>query len=263
MTKYSGINQRAELPDEAVFGYWLQKYSSGRMKVYDELTADSAWTLFFCMMLSEVNTGGELVVSYKGCLVIYFSLLFLTVPLDRLVSESDFIVVSCSLTPDTQGLCDKAFFSKMKNTAVFINSSRSRPLRPSRQVCLCAFSRGWTRSGLCAQGGGGEPGRSVRGFDYWTDCCSWPGRHHTWTTPYKPPPAFTQKLRWVSTFKQYPNLHIVTVLTFFAASFCPRAVVLPHIGSATYSTRGIMAALAAQNLLGGLQGAEMPSELTL
>lgn len=44
--------------------------------------------------------------------------------MDTLVSESDFIVVSCSLTPETQGLCDKAFFSKMKNTAVFVNTSR-------------------------------------------------------------------------------------------------------------------------------------------
>lgn len=40
------------------------------------------------------------------------------------MSESDFVVMSCSLTPETQGLCDKAFFSKMKNTAVFVNTSR-------------------------------------------------------------------------------------------------------------------------------------------
>lgn len=38
-------------------------------------------------------------------------------------------------------------------------------------------------------------------------------------------------------------------------------VVLPHIGSATYSTRGVMMALAARNLLAGLQGTDMPSEL--
>ncbi|KAJ0050214.1 hypothetical protein NL108_014058, partial [Boleophthalmus pectinirostris] len=46
------------------------------------------------------------------------------VPLDVLLSECDFVVLSCSLTPETQGLCDKAFFSKMKDTAVFINTSR-------------------------------------------------------------------------------------------------------------------------------------------
>lgn len=40
-------------------------------------------------------------------------------------------------------------------------------------------------------------------------------------------------------------------------------VVLPHIGSATYSTRGIMSELTANNLLTGLTGSEMPSELKL
>lgn len=48
-----------------------------------------------------------------------------SVPLDTLLCESDFVVVSCSLTPETQELCNKNFFSKMKNTAVFINTSRS------------------------------------------------------------------------------------------------------------------------------------------
>ena len=46
------------------------------------------------------------------------------VPLDTLVAESDFVVVSCSLTPDTKVMCDQAFFNKMKKTAVFVNSSR-------------------------------------------------------------------------------------------------------------------------------------------
>lgn len=46
------------------------------------------------------------------------------VPIAQLAAESDFIVVACSLTPDTRGLCNKDFFQKMKNTAVFINISR-------------------------------------------------------------------------------------------------------------------------------------------
>ncbi|TFK81194.1 hypothetical protein K466DRAFT_634369 [Polyporus arcularius HHB13444] len=41
----------------------------------------------------------------------------------------------------------------------------------------------------------------------------------------------------------------------------PRCVVLPHIGSATTDTRIGMATLAANNLLGGLFGKEMPAEL--
>lgn len=46
------------------------------------------------------------------------------VPIAQLAAESDFIVVACSLTPDTRGLCNKDFFQKMKDTAVFINISR-------------------------------------------------------------------------------------------------------------------------------------------
>lgn len=41
------------------------------------------------------------------------------------------------------------------------------------------------------------------------------------------------------------------------------AVILPHIGSATHATRSTMAVLAADNLLAGLRGDPMPSELLL
>lgn len=41
------------------------------------------------------------------------------------------------------------------------------------------------------------------------------------------------------------------------------AVILPHIGSATYATRSTMAVLAAKNLLAGLRGEPMPHELQL
>ncbi|NXP18422.1 GRHPR reductase, partial [Scytalopus superciliaris] len=46
------------------------------------------------------------------------------VPLTRLAEESDFVVVSCALTPATQGMCNKDFFSRMKKTSVFVNTSR-------------------------------------------------------------------------------------------------------------------------------------------
>ncbi|KAM3612010.1 uncharacterized protein V6R79_000939 [Siganus canaliculatus] len=128
------------------------------------------------------------------------------VPLDTLVAESDFIVVSCSLTPETQGLCDKAFFSKMKNSAVFINTSRGAVV--NQEDLYEALTSGQI---------------AAAGLDV--------------TTP-----------------EPLPTNHPLLALK--------NCVVLPHIGSATYSTRGIMAALSAQNLLGGLQGTEMPSELT-
>ncbi|TMS17768.1 Glyoxylate reductase/hydroxypyruvate reductase [Larimichthys crocea] len=128
------------------------------------------------------------------------------VPLDTLVSESDFIVVSCSLTPETQGLCDKAFFSKMKSTAVFVNSSRGAVV--NQEDLYEALTSGQI---------------AAAGLDV--------------TTP-----------------EPLPTNHPLLTLK--------NCVVLPHIGSATYSTRGIMAALSANNLLGGLQGTDMPSELT-
>ncbi|XP_031175426.1 glyoxylate reductase/hydroxypyruvate reductase [Sander lucioperca] len=128
------------------------------------------------------------------------------VSLDTLVSESDFIVVSCSLTPETQGLCDKAFFSKMKNTAIFVNSSRGAVV--NQEDLYEALTSGQI---------------AAAGLDV--------------TTP-----------------EPLPTNHPLLTLK--------NCVVLPHIGSATYSTRGVMGALSAQNLLGGLQGTDMPSELT-
>ncbi|XP_007548313.1 glyoxylate reductase/hydroxypyruvate reductase [Poecilia formosa] len=129
------------------------------------------------------------------------------VPLDTLVSESDFVVVSCSLTPETQGLCDKAFFSKMKKTAVFINSSRGAVV--NQEDLYEALNSGQI---------------AAAGLDV--------------TTP-----------------EPLPTNHPLLTLK--------NCVVLPHIGSATYSTRGVMSALTVQNLLGGLQGLDMPSELRL
>ncbi|XP_068596376.1 glyoxylate reductase/hydroxypyruvate reductase isoform X2 [Brachionichthys hirsutus] len=127
------------------------------------------------------------------------------VPLDTLASESDFVVVTCPLTPETRGMCDEAFFSKMKPTAVFVNVSRGAVV--NQEDLYEALS-------------GGEI--AAAGLDV--------------TTP-----------------EPFPTNHPLLSLT--------NCVVLPHIGSATYSTRGTMAALAAQNLLGGLQGADMPCEL--
>uniref|UniRef100_A0A3Q3LJE6 Glyoxylate reductase/hydroxypyruvate reductase n=1 Tax=Mastacembelus armatus TaxID=205130 RepID=A0A3Q3LJE6_9TELE len=129
------------------------------------------------------------------------------VPLDTLITESDFIVVSCSLTPETQGLCDKAFFSKMKNTAVFVNSSRGAVV--NQEDLYEALSSGQI---------------AAAGLDV--------------TTP-----------------EPLPTNHPLLTLK--------NCVVLPHIGSATYSTRRTMLALAVRNLLGGVQGTEMPIILTL
>ncbi|XP_053321799.1 glyoxylate reductase/hydroxypyruvate reductase-like [Spea bombifrons] len=43
---------------------------------------------------------------------------------EKLAEDSDFVIVTCSLTPETEGLCNKEFFGRMKKTAIFINTSR-------------------------------------------------------------------------------------------------------------------------------------------
>ncbi len=44
--------------------------------------------------------------------------------LDEFLSRSDFVVVTCALTPETHGLLDRARLARMKPTAVVINVSR-------------------------------------------------------------------------------------------------------------------------------------------
>ena len=46
------------------------------------------------------------------------------VDLNDLLSKSDFVIVNCSLSPETQNLFDIDKFRRMKKTAMFINTSR-------------------------------------------------------------------------------------------------------------------------------------------
>ncbi|XP_068178481.1 glyoxylate reductase/hydroxypyruvate reductase [Antennarius striatus] len=46
------------------------------------------------------------------------------VSLDELARQSDFLAVCCALTPETKEICNKNLFSKMKNTAILVNTSR-------------------------------------------------------------------------------------------------------------------------------------------
>jgi glyoxylate reductase len=46
------------------------------------------------------------------------------VSFDELLHQSDIISAHCALTPDTKGIFNKDAFSKMKNTAIFINTAR-------------------------------------------------------------------------------------------------------------------------------------------
>lgn len=49
---------------------------------------------------------------------------FGSVSFDELAKESDFVAACCALTPETKEICNKNLFSKMKNTSIFINTSR-------------------------------------------------------------------------------------------------------------------------------------------
>ncbi|KAL4216935.1 hypothetical protein ACF0H5_023394 [Mactra antiquata] len=46
------------------------------------------------------------------------------VDLDKLLKESDFVLGCCALTKENTGLMNSAAFKKMKNSAIFINTSR-------------------------------------------------------------------------------------------------------------------------------------------
>ncbi|XP_062827642.1 glyoxylate reductase/hydroxypyruvate reductase isoform X2 [Anolis carolinensis] len=129
------------------------------------------------------------------------------VPLAKLAEESDFVIVTCSLTPDTQGMCNRDFFGKMKKTSVFINTSRGAVV--NQDDLYEALVNGHI---------------AAAGLDV--------------TTP-EPLPT------------NNPLLSL------------KNCVILPHIGSATYATRNTMSVLAANNLLAGLKGESMPSELKL
>ena len=46
------------------------------------------------------------------------------VSLDKLLSESDFVICTCAATKQTEKIFDRKLFEKMKPTSVFINVSR-------------------------------------------------------------------------------------------------------------------------------------------
>ncbi|XP_041641557.1 glyoxylate reductase/hydroxypyruvate reductase b [Cheilinus undulatus] len=129
------------------------------------------------------------------------------VSFDELAKQSDFLAVCCALTPETKEICNKNLFSKMKNNAIFINTSRGGVV--NQDDLYEALSTGQIAGA---------------GLDV--------------TVPEPLPtnhPLFTLK----------------------------NCVILPHIASASYSTRNAMSSLAANNLLLGLRGKQMIKELKL
>ncbi|XP_059194238.1 glyoxylate reductase/hydroxypyruvate reductase b [Centropristis striata] len=129
------------------------------------------------------------------------------VSFDEMAEQSDFLAVCCALTPETKEICNKKLFSKMKNTSIFINTSRGGVV--NQEDLYEALSTGQIAGA---------------GLDV--------------TVPEPLPtshPLFTLK----------------------------NCVILPHIASASYTTRNAMSALAANNLLLGLRGEPMIKGLKL
>uniref|UniRef100_A0AAV2LP79 Glyoxylate reductase/hydroxypyruvate reductase n=1 Tax=Knipowitschia caucasica TaxID=637954 RepID=A0AAV2LP79_KNICA len=129
------------------------------------------------------------------------------VSMDELAKQSDFLAMCCALTPETKEICNKDLFSKMKNTSIFINTSRGGVV--NQEDLYEALSSGQIAGA---------------GLDV--------------TVPEPLPtshPLFTLK----------------------------NCVILPHIASASYTTRNVMSSLAANNLLLGLRGEPMIKELNL
>ncbi|KAK6324420.1 hypothetical protein J4Q44_G00037620 [Coregonus suidteri] len=129
------------------------------------------------------------------------------VSMDELARQSDFLTVCCALTPETKDICNKDLFSKMKNTSIFINTSRGGVVH--QEDLYEALSSGQIAGA---------------GLDV--------------TVP-----------------EPLPTSH-----PLFTLNNC---VILPHIASASYTTRNTMSALAANNLLLGLKGQPMIKELKL
>ncbi|NWY06502.1 GRHPR reductase, partial [Nothoprocta ornata] len=129
------------------------------------------------------------------------------VPLEELARCSDFIIVCCALTPETKGICNSRMFSQMKDTAIFINTSRGGVVNQDDLYQALANGR-----------------IAAAGLDV--------------TVP-----------------EPLPTDH-----PLFKLKNC---VILPHIASATWSTRNAMAVLAANNLLAGLRGDAMEKEVFL
>lgn len=161
--------------------------------------------------------GGEMAKRAKGfdMRVIYYdvirredleqSLGITYAPLDDVLAQADFISIHTPLTPETRHLMNRERFSKMKPSAVVINTSRGPVVDTDALV---------------------EALREKRIGGAALD-----------VTEPEPLPA------------DHPLVSM------------PNCIVVPHIASASETTRGKMAEIAARNLIAGLKGEALPSGL--
>ncbi|MBB3208444.1 glyoxylate reductase [Rhodopirellula rubra] len=129
------------------------------------------------------------------------------VDLDELLAESDFVSIHVALTDDTRNLIDAAALSKMKSTAVLVNTARGEIIDQDALVDAIKGGRIF-----------------AAGLDV--------------TTPEPLPPS-------------HPLVGL------------PRVIILPHIGSATDTSRCGMAEIAVDNVLAGVAGRPLRCEVPL
>ena len=60
--------------------------------------------------------------------------------LDELLAQSDFVSIHCPVTPATKGMCDDAFFARMKDGSYLINTARGEMV--DNEACVRALESG-------------------------------------------------------------------------------------------------------------------------
>lgn len=150
------------------------------------------------------------------------------VPRDELARESDVVVVLAPGGAQTHHIVDEAFLCAMKSDAVLVNTSRGT------LVDSDALARALREKWIWGAGLDVVEGEPHIGAD-----------HPLVKEPRCVPVSLIlRRLGWTDVRRR-------------------RCVILPHIGSATNETRLGMAELAANNVIGGVTGGQMPTELKL
>lgn len=150
--------------------------------------------------------------------------------LDELAKECDFLIICCAQTPQTIGLINASFLSKMKKNAYLINTARGK-------------------------------------FDYNSDCSRISLTLPRNTGPIVDSNALAAAIE-AGTIAG-AGLDVVTGEPNITADHPlvkdQRVVLLPHIGSATLETRGLMSLQACQNAFKGLNlpGGEWINEVKI
>ena len=149
------------------------------------------------------------------------------VPLTFLASESDLVIVLAPGGNETFHIVDEGFLRRMKKTAVLINVARGSLV--DTEALIRALKEG------VIQGAGLDVIEEEPNIN-----------------------------------RDHPLLHEPRYVTqnwgccrTFADKNLPSCVLLPHIGSATLETRTAMAMMAVRNLLNGLAGLPLESEVKL